>query len=126
MCVLALAGCGGDNADESKVREVATAYLKAIDTKDGSEACSHLTPALRKRFVHGYGTCPKGVVPIQRLGPGQKGKVDRVEVSGDRASVRAIVTAKGLGGSRERLELVRAGGSWKIRRLSSSALPGPN
>ena len=127
LIAAALPGCGGDGdqSDESKVREVATGHFKALDLKDGAKACTYLTPALRKKFVRGREGCPSGVMSL-RYGPNMESKVDSVEVSGDRAVVEATARDEASsGGYRDRLELVRAGSTWKIRGVASTALPGP-
>jgi hypothetical protein len=123
----ALPGCGGDGdqSDKRKVREVATGYFRALDLKDGAKACGYLTPALRKKFVRGREDCSSGVMSL-RYGPNMKSKIDRVEVSGDRAIVEATARDEASGsGYRDRLKLVRAGSTWKIRGVPSTALPGP-
>ena len=128
LAVAALSGCGDDGSersDERRVREVALGYLRAIDHKDGPTACGHLMPALRKRFARAGETCRDEIVPIQRLGPNQVSNVVRVEVRGARAAVVAVVTAKGLGGTANRFDLVRAGRTWKIGRMTERPLPGP-
>ena len=127
LVVAALPGCGGDGgqSDESKVREVATAYFKALDLKDGARACSYLTPALRTKFERGREDCSAGVMSL-RYGPNMKSKVDGVDVSGDRATVVATAGDETSGpGYRDHLDLVRAGSAWKIRGVSGTALPGP-
>lgn len=121
------AGCGGDDdrSDKRKVREVATGYYRALDRGDGAKACSYLTPAFRKTFVRGREDCSSGVMS-QRYGPNMKGKVESVEVTGDRARVEAIAKDEASGsGYRDRVELVRAGGTWKIEGVSGTSLPGP-
>ena len=46
--VLALTGCGAENADDKAVRQVVTDYLAAFSAGDGEKACALMLPEVQR------------------------------------------------------------------------------
>ncbi len=114
-------GAGGD---EAAIREVYDAYARAFLELDGTEACSHLSPAGEAQAVmqgkqQGFGDdCPSalraGALAIKSFdGDDVAYTLDGVEVSGD--SARATAVYRGSEGSTERAPTFeRLGGGWYV------------
>jgi hypothetical protein len=120
---LAVAACGGDGGPgpDAAVRS----YYGALLDGDGVRACDQLTDALARDVatsrgaMRAGGTCPKVLALAAGLNPDRAGddlkglKID-VSTEGDRAQARL---ANPLTNKRETIDLLRAGGDWKIASL---------
>jgi len=52
-------------------------------------------------------------------------KVTKIEISGDKATAKAVPTGGPSGGETIEVKLVRQGGIWKVDSLHSNAPVGP-
>jgi hypothetical protein len=149
MCVVllaALAGCGGDDdgdrpqggqgGDRAGAEAAVRDYLRALVAKDGSAACSHLTPDYQRSVVQqneefarkqGAGNCAELIDAITResgsvtfegqpLNADTVGKL-KLEVSvreGGQASNATVTGARGL----QRYELITSDDKWLIAEIT--------
>jgi hypothetical protein len=90
LAVLALSGCGAENADDKAVRQVVTDYLKAFADGDGQKACALMLPEVRRSL----GDCPATLEKaVKGLSENEQAetltlRVDAVTAAGDNARAR--------------------------------------
>lgn len=122
VIALAWGGCGGSAPDDA-VR----GYFTAIVDGDGERACQTLTARLRREIDGSQAARRTGVtcVEVMELAAGlnpdlTKDQVEdlpvEIEEEGDRARARL---RNPLVRRRERIDLVKAGGEWKISTLQT-------
>jgi hypothetical protein len=106
---LAVAGCGGENADDKAVRQVVTEYLDAFAAGNGAKACSLMLPEVQRQL----GDCPARLNDAYKKLTADERKqnealeVDTVTSAGDNAKARLFP------GSAE-VAVRKSGGRWRI------------
>jgi hypothetical protein len=86
-------------------------------------ATGRLAAALDERF--GEGAAARLSIASRRIAPAGRVEVVEVREAGDRATVRTrVVRPDGSLGAEETLELVRAGGTWRLAPLHEDAVFG--
>ena len=109
LAVLALSGCGAENADDKAVRQVVTDYLKAFAAGDGEKACALMLPEVRRSL----GDCPATLEKtVKGLSEDEQAetltlRVDAVTSAGDNARAR-------LYPGDSQVALRKVGGRWQI------------
>jgi predicted lipid-binding transport protein (Tim44 family) len=114
---IALTACGGGN-DADGAREAVRDFVKATNARDGGRLCGELlTQDYLEKYTGATGdraeeACEKQLDVIKGLKL-RLVSIDRVEVDGDEATVRATIAT---GGQRmpRRFGLVEEDGSWKL------------
>jgi hypothetical protein len=117
VLVLGFAACGGDDAPE-EVRQVLRDFVAATNARDGDRLCGEL---LTREYLEKYtgvtgdraeDACKQQLELITGLRL-RLVSVDRVEVDGDEAVVRATIATGGQRMQR-RFGLAKEDGSWKL------------
>ncbi len=114
----------GKGTPEEQASAVATAYIAAFSAGDAKAVCELFTPAERRRVATASGDdCQEGIRTAFAQGGGAEGfqqslgglKVGSATVKGSRAVVRLVAVQAGSAAPL-RMELERAGRSWRISR----------
>jgi hypothetical protein len=114
----AICGCGGGPSDTERVHAVVAAFGQASAAKDYQRLCDDLLAPRLVDEVESAGL-PCEVALKQGLGEVQAPRltIGQITVSGDRATADVRSTASGEPPSRDTLQLVRVGQSWRIASL---------
>lgn len=136
VSLLVLAGCSGEDSEDSRVRSVVTGFFSDLADGDGA-ACDVVTgsatrlASLVAASANAPATCPDAVrVFSGQLSSDEKealrnAKVNRTTISGDQATIDPNDVEFPLDGRSQFLSSVKAGptqlvkvdGSWKISSL---------
>jgi hypothetical protein len=114
----AFAGCGQGPSDTDKVHDVVEAFGKASAAKDYQRLCDDLLAPKLVDDVESAGL-PCEAALKQGLGSVSSPKltIGQITVSGDSATADVLSSAQGEKPSRDTLQLVRVGESWRIASL---------
>ena len=117
--LVALPGCAGGPSDPEQVHDVVEAFGAATKAKDYQRLCDDLLSPKLVDEVERVGL-PCEVALRQGLGEVRSPEltIGRIEVKGDDATAEVRTSAAGELPSRDVLELVRVGESWRIASLS--------
>jgi ketosteroid isomerase-like protein len=116
-CTLAAAGCGGGN-DREDIDETLSAFVKALNTRDGETFCEDLVTrdfVEKQTFTKGdkaIAACKKELAQVKGLKVALV-KVSSVKIDGDTARVRAVLSVQ----SQEQDQVYRLrkeDGDWRI------------
>jgi ketosteroid isomerase-like protein len=116
-CTLVAAGCGGGN-DREDIDETLSAFVKALNTRDGDTFCEELVTkefVEKQTFAKGdkaIAACKKELAQVKGLTV-KLVKVSSVKVDGDTARVRAVLSVQ----SQEQDQVYRLrkeDGDWRI------------
>ncbi|HWK27335.1 MAG TPA: nuclear transport factor 2 family protein [Solirubrobacter sp.] len=116
---LVVCGCGGGGpSDSERVHAVVEAFGKASAAKDYQRLCDSLLAPKLVEEVESAGL-PCELALKQGLGDvtAPKLTIGTIRVDGDSATADVQSTAEGQQPSRDTLQLVRVGGSWRIASL---------
>jgi hypothetical protein len=119
VLALVLAACGGGDGDDTEdVRQVLRDFVAATNARDGDELCGELlTQEYLEKYTGATGDAADDACRQQlELIKGLKlrlVRIDRVEVDGDEATVRATISAGGQRMNR-RFGLAKEDGAWKL------------
>ena len=127
MCtvvLVALAGCGGggngSSDDEGQIRQTVSDYAAALSGKNSARLCDVLvTPKLiaqsKSQRSAQFARCRKRIKGqnLSGLPPAQKVKVDKVEVSGSKATAQVSTSAGGQSQS-HKISFRKVDGRWRI------------
>jgi hypothetical protein len=113
-----LSGCGGGPSDQQQVQATVEAFGRATAAKDYQRLCDTLLTPKLVAEVETAGL-PCEVALRQGLGEVRSPEltIGRIEVDGDKATADVRSSAAGQLPSRDVLELVRVGDSWRIASL---------
>jgi hypothetical protein len=129
--------CGGSSSQTDKAKSAVTGFFRAVADDKGDPACNLLTDAAVGELdkiafsLTAPGSCPEAIRIVNRqLDSDAKkalksAKVNRVTITGDRASVAdndIVLKSGGTTGlfrnsNPEPLQLQKVGGDWKIASL---------
>lgn len=116
-CVLALvAGCGGD--DKKDAEQTVRDFVKAVNERDADAYCDDLiTQEFLEKSTFAKGdrageSCKRTFKAIKGLHI-ELVRIVKTEVDGDKATVVAVLRRPG-GQIRQRLQLEKDGGDWKL------------
>lgn len=114
----AVSGCGGGPSDAERVHAVVEAFGKASAAKDYQQLCDDLLAPKLVDEVESAGL-PCEVALKQGLGEVSAPRltIGKITVSGDSATADVQSSAAGEQPSRDTLQLVRVGESWRIASL---------
>ncbi|MGH2945863.1 MAG: hypothetical protein ACRDPC_06300 [Solirubrobacteraceae bacterium] len=121
VVVLLAAGCGESGpTPEEQVRSTVAEFGRATEAKDYQTLCDRLLAPALVEEVEAIGL-PCEAAMRQALEDVREPRltIGRVEVDGERASADVRTAAAGQEPSRDTLELVLVGESWKISSLGS-------
>jgi Putative lumazine-binding len=112
------AACGGGPSDTERVHTAVEAFGRATAAKDYQRLCDQLLAPDLVQEVESQGL-PCEVALQQGLGEVEAPTltIGRIEVTGDRATADVRSAAAGEPPSRDTLQLVRVGDSWRIASL---------
>jgi len=117
VAVLALAACGGGN-DEDQAKDTVRQFFTALEDKDAGKLCDDL---LSKDFIEQITgatgdragkECRAQFTRLQATDI-KLGKIDKVKVDGDRATVRATIERQGQS-QPQVLRLKKEDGDWRL------------
>ena len=110
--------CGGGPTDAERVHAAVEAFGRATAAKDYQRLCDRLLAPDLVEEVESSGL-PCEVALQQGLGEVEAPTltIGRIDVSGDRATADVRSAAAGEPPSRDTLQLVRVGDSWRIASL---------
>jgi len=113
-----VAACGGGPSDTERVHAAVEEFGRATAAKDYQGLCDRLLAPDLVQQVESQGL-PCEVALRQGLGEVEAPTltIGRIEVSGDRATADVRSAAAGEPPSRDTLQLVRVGESWRIASL---------
>jgi hypothetical protein len=124
LLLLALAGCGGGGDDDSgEVRQTLRDFVKATNERDGETLCGELLTQEYKEKATGA-TGDRADDACEQLLDVTTGlelelvSIDRTELDGDEATVRAVIDTDGVRAPRL-FRLEREDGRWKLADGSS-------
>jgi len=123
VAVLAVAGvccgCGGGPTDTEQVHDVVTAFGQASAAKDYQRLCDDLLAPKLVSDVESAGL-PCELALKQGLGEVASPRltIGEIRVDGDSATADVQSSARGEQPSRDTLQLVRVGESWRIASLN--------
>ncbi len=116
-CLVALlAGCGGD--DKKDAEQTVRDFVTAVNERDGDTYCDELiTEEFREKSTFAKGdrareSCKRQLKAIRGLHI-ELVRIVSTKVDGDRATVVAVLRRPG-GQIRQRLQLEKDGGDWKL------------
>ena len=116
-CLLALvAGCGGD--DKKDAEQTVRDFVRAVNERDADTYCDDLiTEEFREKSTFTNGdqateSCKRTFKAIKGLHI-ELVRIVKTEVDGDKATVVAVIRRPG-GEIRQRLELEKDDGDWKL------------
>jgi len=111
-------GCGGGPSDTEQVHDVVTAFGQASAAKDYQRLCDDLLAPKLVSDVESAGL-PCELALKQGLGEVAAARltIGTVRVDGDTATADVQSSAQGEQPSRDTLQLVRVGESWRIASL---------
>ncbi|MGH2783001.1 MAG: hypothetical protein ACRDL4_14440 [Thermoleophilaceae bacterium] len=120
LLLLALAGCGGDDGgnDAEEIRQVVRDFVEATNERDGDVLCGELLTQEYKEGATGAAgdqadeACREQLRLTRDLML-ELVSVGRVEVDGERATVRAVIDMGGVRAPRL-FRLEREDGAWKL------------
>jgi hypothetical protein len=118
LLLLALAGCGGDDDDAGDVQQTVRDFVEATNERDGDRLCGELLTQEyleKSTLATGDGAaeaCRKQVEENTALRLDLL-SIQRTEVDGDEATVRAVIDVDGVDTPRL-FRLEREDGSWKL------------
>jgi hypothetical protein len=121
ICLLALAvaGCGGSEADDEKdAQQTVRDFVKAVNERDADAYCDELiTEEFREKTTFATGdkaseSCKRTLKAIRGLHI-ELVRIVNTKVDGDTATVTAVLRRPG-GQVRQRLQLEKDGGDWKL------------
>jgi hypothetical protein len=118
LLLLALAGCGGDDDDADEVRQTVRDFVEATNERDGEKLCGDLlTQEYLEKSTLATGDSADEACRRQldanatlRL---DLISIERTEVDGDRATVRAVIDVDGVDTPRL-FRLEQEDGRWKL------------
>jgi len=92
---LAVSACGGDS-DEDQIRSVVTEFAEAVQEKDGAKLCDSVVTGR----IPGGRQCEGEVADaffeeVEQAGEVEGVRVNEIEVEGDTATARVLVTVNG-------------------------------
>lgn len=115
-CLLAfmvVAGCGGET-DQLTPREVAEAYVDALNHRDGAKVCALYSDDYKRQLAHFYSSCEsfyeKGPDPFSRARYGLF--LQSVQVRGDHA--KAMMATRRGPETTCSFELAQVDGEWRL------------
>jgi hypothetical protein len=124
LLLLALAGCGGGGDDDpGEVRQTLRDFVKATNERDGETLCGELLTQEYKEKATGA-TGDRADDACEQLLDVTTGlelelvSIDRTELDGDEATVRAVIDTDGVRAPRL-FRLEREDGRWKLADGSS-------
>ena len=133
ILVAGVAACGDENEASTPAGAV-RAYNDAVADGDGERACGHLDPAAQEELrqsTQGEArrSCERAIELVAAFyDDATKERLRKAEVAattrGDEAAAR-LTTPTGFGERRQRLELRRVDGEWKIVSLGLTVEPPP-
>jgi predicted lipid-binding transport protein (Tim44 family) len=112
------AACGGGDDDAGGARQTIEDFVEATNARDGDQLCGELlTQEYLEKYTGATGdgaedACKQQLDLIRGLKL-RLVSIDRVEVDGDEAVVRATIAAGGQRMQR-RFELAKEDGEWKL------------
>ena len=111
-------GCGGGPSEIERVHDVVEAFGQASADKDYQRLCDKLLAPKLVSDVESAGL-PCELALKQGLGDVSAPRltIGTIRVDGDSATAEVQSSAKGEKPSRDTLQLVRVGGSWRIASL---------
>jgi hypothetical protein len=113
LAAIVVAGCGGGTSQLTP-REVAQAYVDALNHRDAAKACALLTDDYRRQLAHFYSSCEsfydKDPDPFRRLRYGLF--LHTVQVHGDHATAE-MATRRGPETTYS-VQLARVDGEWRL------------
>jgi len=116
LCALALAACGSD--DKEQVNQTVRDFVKATNTRDTKAFCDEL---VSQQFLEqstgakgdkARNACHTQLKSLKNLKVGLD-KIKSTKVDGDKATVRAVLSAQGQKQDQV-LRLVKEDGDWKL------------
>jgi ketosteroid isomerase-like protein len=117
LCLLALlAGCGGD--DKKDAEQTVRDFVEAVNERDADAYCDELiTEEFREKSTFATGdeaseSCKEQLKAIKGLRI-ELVRIVSTKVDGDKATVIAVLRRPG-GEIRQRLQLEKDGGDWKL------------
>ena len=117
VAVVSLAACGG-GSDEDKAKETVSQFFTALDKNDTDKLCNDL---LTKEFIaqttgatgdRAGEQCPRAFSQL-RASDVKLGKVRKVSVDGDEATVRAAIVRQGQS-LPQVFRLKKEDGDWRL------------
>jgi hypothetical protein len=118
LLLLALAGCGGDDDDAGDVQQTVRDFVEATNERDGDRLCGELlTQEYLEKSTLATGDSA-GEACREQLDANATLRLDllsieRTEVDGDSATVRAVIDVDGVDTPRL-FRLEREDGRWKL------------
>jgi ketosteroid isomerase-like protein len=119
LTALAIAGCGGSAGDDEKdAQQTVRDFVKAVNERDADAYCDELiTEEFREKTTFATGdkaseSCKRQLKAIRGLHI-ELVRVVNTKVDGDKATVTAVLRRPG-GQMRQRLQLEKDGGDWKL------------
>ena len=118
LLAASLSGCGGGPSDQEQVQATVKAFARATAAKDYQRLCDTLLAPDLVEEVETAGL-PCEIALRQGLGEVEAPTltIGQVEVDDDKATARVNSAARGQPPSRDTLQLVRVGDSWRIASL---------
>ena len=117
------AAAGGVEAELSPEAQVDLAIKGVLASAAPDLACRrYATLSYVKQTFGSRSGCVQSTVPASAA---ESVKVTKIEISGDKATAKAVPTGGPSGGETIEVKLVRQGGIWKVDSLRSNAPVGP-
>ena len=117
-CAGVLAGCGTSNSDQ--VRAKVNQFVTAAATRKYGTICDEvLAPSLVARLEGAGVTCPRAMQIAFGNVQSPTISIGKITVSGDRASVLTLSSAKGQDASLEAIDLIKTTKGWRLASLAS-------
>jgi hypothetical protein len=117
------AAAGGVEAELAPEAQVDLAIKGVLASAAPDLACRrYATLSYVKQTFGSRSGCVQSTVPASAA---ESVKVTKIEISGDKATAKAVPTGGPSGGETIEVKLVRQGGIWKVDSLRSNAPVGP-
>lgn len=117
-CAGVLAGCGTSSSDQ--VRAKVNQFVTAAAKRQYTMICTQvLAPSLVARLEEAGVTCPQAMQIAFGSVQNPTISIGKVTVSGSRASVLTLSSAKGQDASLEAIDLIKTNKGWRLASLAS-------
>ncbi len=117
-CAGVLAGCGSSSSDQVKAK--VNQFVTAAANRQYATICTQvLAPALVTRLQEAGVSCTQAMQIAFGSVQNPTISIGRVTVSGNRASVLTLSSAKGQNASLDAIDLVKTAKGWRLSSLAS-------